>query len=247
MSKTAITWAERTWNPVTGCTPVSEGCAHCYARRMAKRLQAMGSPKYANGFAPTFHPDALNEITPRQKSALIFVCSMADLFHDAILCLDIYYVLKRIELCQQHRFMLLTKRMERAEELWDEFTFISLPNVALGVTIENQARANERLPLLEECRAAYKFVSVEPMLGPVNLGEAWPTWWETGGLDLVICGGESGPGARPMALNWARDLRDQCRSNGTPFHFKQVGGVNKKVAGRLLDGKTHDGAIQWRI
>lgn len=216
-----ITWCERTWNPVTGCTAVSEGCANCYAKRQALRLQKMGVAKYAAGFEPMFHPAVLDKITPRQKPKLYFVCSMADLFHNDINLYYINLVFRRMQECLQHRFMVLTKRPEQMRKFLEVF-MEPLLNIALGVTCENQARANERLPYLEECSAAYKFVSVEPMLGPVDFDEAWPTWWETGGLDLVICGGESGPGARPMHLEWARDLRDQCASVGVRFHLKQI-------------------------
>jgi protein gp37 len=237
---TKIEWAEDVLNVMTGCTPISEGCKNCYAERQARWLQGLGQPKYVQGFTPTFHPEVLEKINPRQKPKLYFVNSMADTFHSDFKDSEIWQLLSAMVSCCNHRFMLLTKRPVRMTKwfdtaardvrtsLWRPFWGWPLPNVALGVTIENQPRANERLPLLAQCPAAYRFVSIEPMLGPINLSEAWPKdgpeWWETGGgLDLVICGGESGPGARPMNPEWVRDLFNQCRSNGTPFCFKQWG------------------------
>ena len=253
MGTTKIEWAEKTWSPMTGCTPISEGCKNCYAKRMALRLQAMGQEKYAAGFTPTFHKNALYDITPKQKPALIFVCSMADLFHKDVRPFTLEQIFTRMAICSQHRFMVLTKRANRMaqvsrrmQKLWYGSPGWPLPNVALGVTCENQARANERLPILAQCPAAYKFISVEPMLGPVDLDEAIDCRLRGADWELVICGGESGPGARPMNADWARSLRDECAFTELPFHFKQHGGVNKRAAGRLLDGVTHDGAINWR-
>ncbi len=256
MARTKIEWAERVWNPVTGCTPVSEGCKNCYAKRMALRLQKMPKTKlkYRNGFKPTFHSHCLVDISPREKPALIFVGSMSDIFHADIVPFDIDLIFARMNTCAQHRFMVLTKRSRRMLE-WLPKHLPPLPNVALGVSVENQERAEERMPLLFQCPAKYRFISVEPMLGPVDITYL-------GRPDLVICGGESGPGARMMHPDWVRSLRDQCATFEIPFCFKQWGKygllkwklpngedlmqkLGKKKAGRLLDGKLYDGKIEW--
>lgn len=226
MGATKIEWAERVWNPVTGCTPVSEGCANCYAKRQAKWLHGMKSPKYINGFAPTFHHKALLEITPKQKPAIIFVPSMSDLFQYEFSEYDpASQVINQMRFCSQHRFMLLTKRAGRAREclpyIYGHHAENILPNMALGVSAENQRWLEPRLNDLKNCPAAYRFLSLEPLLGPISLAGADPDWKHY--IDLVIVGGESGPGARPMKPSWAWKLRDECLNAGVPFCFKQWG------------------------
>lgn len=244
MADTKIEWAEKTWNPVTGCTKISPGCKNCYAERMAHRLQAMGQQRYLNGFKPTCHPDILDEPMRWRKPSRIFVCSMADLFHDDIPIGFITNVLLTAQMAQQHTFLILTKRPERMKKVLSAIFAVNvpLPNLWLGVTAENQEQADKRIPVLLQIPAAKRFVSVEPMLGPVDLtdlsnGEnaiatvnVTPGLYGLGeqteikhGLDWVICGGESGPGARPMHPDWVRSLRDQCQAANVPFLFKQWG------------------------
>ena len=229
-ASSAIEWTDATWNPVTGCTKVSEGCAHCYAERMARRLQAMGQPNYANGFAVTTHEHALRLPGTWKRPCRVFVNSMGDLFHEEVPQEFIRRVFATMERAPQHRYQILTKRSGRLAELGP-----SLPwpdHVWMGVTVES-ARHVDRIEDLSRCGAAVKFVSFEPLLGPVE--DAPLT-----SVDWAIVGGESGPGARPMETDWVLSLRDQCMQAGVPFFFKQWGGVNKKKAGRVLDGRTWD-------
>lgn len=310
--KSGIEWTDATWNPVAGCTKVSAGCANCYAERMAHRLQKMGRKsgrgakgqgpgeaqkdalgaaiphpsKYAKGFSPTCHEDALVEPLRWRKPRVIVVCSMGDLFHEAVPDEFIDRVFAVMALAEQHRFLVLTKRAKRMArfmqrlkglgpagrrgEFFDSAQYIAgkledgdnaldtaldilegcpLHNVGIGVTAENQAAADERIPDLLACPAAMRFVSVEPMVGAVKVGKyiGGPEPWDDvevcqccgeewrhdlthecppafTRLDWVICGGESGPGARPMHPDWARGLRDQCAAAGVPFFFKQMSG-----------------------
>ncbi len=228
--KSQIEWTESTWNPVTGCTKISPGCKHCYAERMALRLQAMGHPAYRNGFQVTLHPDRLTLPLRWKKPQLIFVNSMSDLFHEEVpvdFILDVFDVMRRAD---WHIFQVLTKRSRRLLEL-DAFLDWP-PNVWMGVSVENQ-RYTFRIDHLRQTHARVKFLSLEPLLGPLpNL--------DLSGIDWVIVGGESGPGARPMKEEWVLDIRDQCLRAGVPFYFKQWGGVNKKRTGRLLQGRTWD-------
>jgi len=230
MSKTRIEWSESTWNPVTGCTKISAGCTHCYAERMARRLQAMGQPNYVNGFHVTLHPHVLDKPLTWTKPQTIFVNSMSDLFHKSIpldFILQVFDVMRRAD---WHTFQVLTKRSGRLAQLSS-----SLPwpeNVWMGVTVES-ADYTSRIDDLRGVGARVKFLSLEPLLGPTP-------GLDLRGIDWVIVGGESGPGARPMAPEWVTDIRDQCRDVDVPFFFKQWGGVNKKKAGRRLEGKTWD-------
>lgn len=352
MSKTKIDWADMVWNPVTGCSKISEGCQNCYAERMTKRLQLMAPKKYSQGFAVKCHHEALQEPLKIKKSQRIFVCSMSDLFHNDVPFEFIDRVFAVMALCPQHTFIVLTKRPQRMAEYCQrlgkhaskdpvslasvefapEGSFFwkltdigwALPNVWLGVTAENQARADERIPILLQIPAAVRFVSIEPMLGPIDLGfdiatckccfPRWKSRWirlnrhiradfplaliegngqsqaspglyraesnkhgalHINGLgvrpseatalaapDWIICGGETGPGARPMHPDWVRSLRDQCAAANVPFFFKQWGEwfpdtkrcflaqsqifgntaifkIGKKAAGHMLDGKEH--------
>ena len=225
-ANSTIEWTEATWNPTTGCTRLSEGCRNCYAAKMAVRLKAMGNPRYAAGFELTLHEDLLDLPKQWAKPRTIFVNSMSDLFHKAVPLDYLQRVFATMEACSRHQFQVLTKRSERLRDLapllpWPD-------NVWLGVTVE-EAKHKSRIDDLRQVPAAVRFLSCEPLLGP--LGELDLT-----GIHWLIAGGESGPGARPMAADWVRSLRDQCRTSGTAFYFKQWGGVRKKAAGRTLDG-----------
>lgn len=229
-AKSSIEWTEMTWNPVTGCVKVSQGCKHCYAERMAKRLKAMGSARYEDGFRPTLHADLLD--LPRRWKAprTVFVNSMSDLFQEAIPAGFIRKVFDTMAACPQHTFQVLTKRAARLVELsgslpWPE-------NVWMGVSVES-ARVVNRVDQLRQVPAAIRFLSCEPLISPlVNL--------DLEGIHWVIVGGESGPGARPMREVWAQDIRAQCETRGVPFFFKQWGGVRKERFGRELNGQTFD-------
>jgi len=225
MSRTKIEWTETTWNPLTGCTPISPGCAHCYARRMAQRLAGRcGYPAAPHEFEVTLHPERLSEPLGWKKPRRVFVCSMGDLFHESVPFEYIARVYGVMTLNQQHTFQVLTKRPYRAVDFihWAEdrykFARTPPPNIWLGATIENQEQADKRIPVLLQIPAAVRFVSVEPLLGPV-----YPLDPQGVRLDWVICGGETGPGARPMHPDWARSLRDQCAVAGVPFFFKKMG------------------------
>ncbi len=249
MADTKIAWTEKTWNVMTGCTKVSPACTHCYAERMAERLRLMGQPKYTAGFAPTFHPEALNELTRWRKPCRVFVNSMSDTFHEAFTDQQIAQVFGRMAAYPEHTFQVLTKRPERMRA-WMQRARpdVDIPwpprNVWFGTTVEDQQRAEERIPHLLATPAVVRFVSIEPMLRLTDLRYWLPPWMpqrpqEIGlpPLDWVICGGESGPNARPMDPNWARSLRDQCAEAGVPFFFKQWSGRNPKQLGRELDGR----------
>lgn len=226
----SIEWTESTWNPVTGCTKVSPGCVNCYAERMARRLEAMGQPNYANGFRVTCHEHMLQQPLAWRQPKTILVNSMSDLFHESVPVEFIAKVFDVMNEASWHRFQALTKCAERMAELairlrWSE-------NIWMGVTVENRD-ALARLDSLRLVPAAVRFVSFEPLLE--SLGDIDLT-----GIDWAIVGGESGPGSRPMKKEWVLEIRDQCRAFGTDFFFKQWGGVNKKKAGRQLDGRTWD-------
>jgi len=225
-----IEWTESTWNPVTGCTKISCGCKNCYAERMAKRLKAMGQPNYARGFEVTVH-ESIFDLPLRWKSGrMIFVNSMSDLFHEEVPTSCIERLFGVMNKADWHVFQVLTKRSKRLGELGSGLRWAE--HIWMGVTVED-ADYMFRIDDLRGCGAKVKFLSLEPLLGPIaeiNLR----------GTDWVIVGGESGPGARPMEADWVRDIRDQCCAAGVPFFFKQWGGTNKKKAGRVLDGRTWD-------
>jgi protein gp37 len=227
-TRSSIEWTEATWNPVTGCTKVSPGCKHCYAERMSKRLKAMGQPKYANGFELTVHPECLDQPLDWKKPRMIFVNSMSDLFHGDVplsFIQDVFRVMRR---ASQHTFQVLTKRSQRLLELNPRLDWPD--NVWMGVSVENQDY-RFRINHLKKTSAHMKFLSLEPLLGPL------PDL-DLHNIDWVIVGGESGPGARPMNEAWVIDIRDQCQANDVPFFFKQWGGVRRKEAGRELKGRT---------
>jgi protein gp37 len=259
---TRIEWAEETWNPIVGCSKCSPGCDHCYAERMANRLAhialkkrpglTMGNARNRlEGYVKVvdrmgcwngevfFNPEDDKPLHIKKPSR-IFVCSMGDLFHEKIHESWIMSVLAIQEDAPQHTYIWLTKRPERMREVILKLDLPVLENIWLGVTVCNQKEAEEKIPILFQTPAAVRFVSIEPMLGPVDFGSDQLTKHWGPGLDWVIVGGESGPGARPMHPDWVRSARDQCAAAGVPFLFKQWGGCNKKKAGRMLDGKVHD-------
>ncbi len=225
-TKSAIEWTEMTWNPVSGCTKISQGCKNCYAARMALRLEAMGSPRYANGFQVTTHEDLIDTPKKWRKPRTIFVNSMSDLFHDQISDSFIKRVFETMRDCPQHTFQVLTKRSERLAKLGSSLDWP--PNVWMGVSVE-RADVMRRIADLVKVPAKVRFLSCEPLIGPL---ENIPL----NGIHWVIVGGESGPGARPMKSSWAESIQLQCREAGVPFFFKQWGGVRKHKTGRTLNG-----------
>jgi protein gp37 len=229
-TRSSIEWTESTWNPLTGCTKISPGCKHCYAERMARRLQAMGQPNYADGFRLTLHPHALEAPLGWKKPQMIFVNSMSDLFHRDV---PDEFILRVFEIMQRacwHTFQVLTKRPDRLLALSLQLPWS--PNVWMGVSVES-CDYQHRVDDLRHAGARMKFLSLEPLLGPLHA-------LDLTGINWVIVGGESGPGARPLQEQWVLDIRDQCQANRVPFFFKQWGGVWKKRAGRLLEGRTWD-------
>ena len=228
--KSSIEWTESTWNPVTGCAKVSAGCQNCYAERMALRLKEAGMPKYENGFQLTLHPETLQEPLAWRKPQMVFVCSMSDLFHQDVPIEFLQEVFEVMRRATRHQFQVLTKRAERLAQLNDLLRWPE--NIWLGVTVERQDFLY-RVDYLRRTSATIKFLSLEPLLGPMPDLDLC-------GIDWVIVGGESGPGARPLARDWVCDIRNQCNRAGVPFFFKQWGGVFKKRNGRSLDGRTWD-------
>ena len=219
-----------TWNPVTGCTKVSQGCKHCYAERMARRLEAMGSDRYRNGFQVTLHPDLLDVPRGWRQPRVVFVNSMSDLFHDDIPLAYIQRVFATMRDCPHHTFQVLTKRSERLAELAPQLPWPK--NVWMGVSVED-ARVLVRVHDLQRVPAAVRFLSLEPLIGPLD---ALPLK----GIHWAIVGGESGPKARPMRKEWVTSIFLQCRVARVPFFFKQWGGVRKDLTGRELNGKIYD-------
>jgi protein gp37 len=280
MSTSKIEWTEKTWSPITGCTKISPGCAHCYAERMAKRLAGRYGYPADEPFRVTLHPERLQEPAHWRKPRIVFPCSMSDMFHpdvpDEFINKMLTMMTHPMMGASHHTYLILTKRPERILSGHAE-RFAEWKNIWLGVTAENQEMADKRIPILLQIPAAVRFVSVEPMLGPVwidpwigkngGLGRcdvcSWPYAeghpassiharcnnpacptggeWRTSvsyrpALDWVICGGESGPGARPMHPDWVRSLRDQCQSAGVPFFFKQWGEYVGGYATEIFDG-----------
>lgn len=227
-TKSGIEWTGYTWNPVTGCDKVSPGCKNCYADRMAKRLKAMDVEKYRSGFELAIHNDIVEEPLTWKKSRLVFVNSMSDLFHEEIPFHFIQRVFDVMRRADRHTFQILTKRSERLEELSSLLDWPS--NVWMGVSVENDSYVY-RVDHLKKTAAKIKFLSLEPLLGPL------PSLYIQG-IDWIIVGGESGPKARPIEEEWVVSIRDQCVKHGVPFFFKQWGGKRKKTNGRLLQGQT---------
>lgn len=224
----SIEWTESTWNPITGCTKVSPGCKNCYAKRMAERLQAMGQANYRNGFELTLQPKMLELPLQWTRPQTIFVNSMSDLFHEEVPLDYIRRVFEVMSRAHWHRFQVLTKRAERLEELSPSLGWA--PNVWMGVSVESERYCN-RIEHLRATGAHVKFLSLEPLLGPLRA-------LDLSAIDWVIVGGESGPGARSMDPAWATEIRDQCLRWKVPFFFKQWGGTNKKKTGRALEGRV---------
>lgn len=229
-TKSHIEWTEMTWNPITGCTKVSQGCKHCYAERMAKRLQAMGVERYRHGFAVTLHEDLLLEPLKWVKPRIVFVNSMSDLFHESVPFEFIERVFETMEKSPQHTFQILTKRSGRLREVAYQLPWPS--NVWMGVSVEN-SDVLFRISDLQQTPARIRFLSCEPLLGPLDR-------LPLTGIHWVIVGGESGPGARPMCEEWVQSILQQCQRRKVAFFFKQWGGVRKGRAGRLLNNRTYD-------
>lgn len=222
-----IEWTDATWNPVRGCTKISPGCKHCYAETFSERFRGVPGHPFEQGFDLRLVETALELPRRWRRGRLVFVNSMSDLFHDDVPLSYIQRVFQVMAECPQHRFQVLTKRAARLEAIADRLTFP--PNVWMGVSVEN-ARYTERVHHLQRVPAAVRFLSVEPLLGPID---ALPLE----GIQWVIVGGESGHRARPMDTDWVRSIRDQCRAANVAFFFKQWGGRRRKAAGRLLDGR----------
>jgi len=225
-----IEWTEATWNPVTGCTPISDGCKNCYARRMALRLQRMGNKRYSNGFQITLHYDLLSHPLKWKSPKMIFVNSMSDLFHEDVPIAFIKTIFKTIKNAHWHTFQVLTKRAKRLSDLSSELEWPK--NLWIGVTIES-GKYSFRADLLRKVPAHVRFISFEPLIGPVNDIDFT-------GINWAIVGGESGPGCRIIKKEWVKEILSICRRQNVHFFFKQWGGVNKKKTGRILDGKIYD-------
>ena len=232
MNKTKIQWTEMTWNPITGCTKISDGCLNCYAARMAKRLKAMGNPRYVNEFEVTVHKDLLEVQLDIKQPKMIFVNSMSDLFHKDVPDDIIIKVFETMNKAHWHTFQVLTKRPERVLAMDQAGLLKWSSNIWMGTTVEND-KYIDRIDKLRKTKANIKFLSCEPLLGSlkdISLEE----------IDWVIVGGESGPKSREMEKEWVLELKELCEKDGVAFFFKQWGGINKKKSGRLLDGKTYD-------
>lgn len=230
MAQSSIEWTEMTWNPTTGCDKISQGCKFCYAETLSKRLKAMGQEKYKDGFKLRLHPDSLNTPYSWRKAKRVFVNSMSDLFHKDVPLDYIQKVFKVMNDCNKHQFQVLTKRADRLAELHTELQWTE--NIWMGVSVENK-EVLDRIDFLRTTGAHIKFLSIEPLIG--DLGEL-----NLLGIDWVIVGGESGPGARQMKKEWVLNIKDQCAKQGVAFFFKQWGGVNKKATGRELDGQYYN-------
>jgi len=230
MNKTSIEWTENTWNPITGCSKISDGCKNCYAKTMSKRLKAMKNPRYLNGFNVTIHKDLFDTPLKKKKSQIIFVCSMGDLFHEDVPFSIVDEIFDVMEKASWHIFQVLTKRSARLKEYSTQRKIPS--NVWVGVSIENNKVAF-RLDDLKKTTAQTKFISAEPLLGSLNE-------LDFNGIDWVVVGGESGHKSRPIKKEWVIEIKDKCEKDKIKFFFKQWGGFHKKKNGRLLDGKVYD-------
>lgn len=225
-----IEWTDATWNPVTGCSKVSPGCKFCYAERLALRLEAMGQKNCRNGFTVTLQPHMLEHPLRWHQPRRVFVNSMSDLFHEEVPAEYIMRVFDVMRRAHWHQYQVLTKRSERLLEL--DRVLDWQPQIWMGVSVENE-KYLYRVDRLRRTRARIKFLSIEPLLGPLSE-------LSLRGIDWVIVGGESGPGARPVDPAWVREIRNRCHHAGVPFFFKQWGGVFKSRTGRILDGRTWD-------
>lgn len=229
-TKSLIEWTESTWNPITGCSKISIGCQNCYAERMAKRLQLMGQANYKNGFNITLHANSLLLPLKWKSPQMIFVNSMSDLFHEDVPIEFINKVFDVMNKANWHTYQILTKRSERLLTLDNQLSWSK--NIWMGVSVETE-NYSDRIDDLRKTHANIKFLSLEPLLGPLQS-------LDLSNIDWVIVGGESGPGARLMLEEWVLDIRDQCNRAQIPFFFKQWGGTNKKKTGRILEGRTWD-------
>jgi protein gp37 len=229
-TRSHIEWTEMTWNPVTGCSKISPGCTHCYAERMSKRLKAMGASRYSQGFELRTHDDALSAPMHLRSPRKIFVNSMSDLFHKDVPLSFIQRAFAVMNGCPQHQFQVLTKRSARLRQVAVQLHWSA--NIWMGVSVEDQRRT-QRAVDLAEVPAHIRFLSVEPLLGPIDQ-------LPLRGIHWVIVGGESGPGARPMRSEWVESILRQCERAGVAFFFKQWGGVQKHRTGRTLKGRTYD-------
>lgn len=230
MSNSKIEWTESTWNPVTGCSKISAGCKNCYAEKMAYRLKEMGTKGYENGFDITLHAYRLKQPLTKKKPTTYFVNSMSDLFHEDIPFEYIEQIFNIMNQASHHTFQILTKRSERLLKESKKLKWTQ--NIWMGVSIEN-TNVIYRIKDLIKTNACIKFLSCEPLIGPLpnlNLKK----------IDWVIVGGESGHKARPIMADWVRDIREQCKTQNVKFFFKQWGGINKKKTGRILDNRTYD-------
>jgi protein gp37 len=229
-----IEWTDVTWNPVSGCTKISAGCDNCYAERFAERWRGIPGHPYESGFDLKLHPHRLEQPLKLRKPSFIFVNSMSDLFHKEIPIEYIDRVFDVMERASWHVFQVLTKRSTILKRYINKryADGAAPPNIWLGVSLENKTQTS-RLKHLQQAAASVRFLSIEPLLGPVGK-------LDLAGIQWVIVGGESGPGHRPMKANWVRDIRDQCRKARVPFFFKQWGGARPKTGGRELDGRTWD-------
>jgi len=230
MSQSSIEWTEMTWNPTTGCDKISAGCKYCYAEVMTRRLQAMGIEKYKDGFELRLHEDSLTIPYEWKKPKIVFVNSMSDLFHKDVPLSFIQRVFEVMNNTPKHTYQILTKRAERLYELHDRLNWTT--NIWMGVSVENE-KVKDRIDFLRETNAKVKFLSCEPLIGPLRNLNLEKIHW-------VIVGGESGRRPRPMKESWVWDIRQECAEQGIAFFFKQWGGTNKKKAGRELGGRTYD-------
>jgi len=229
MSDHFVTWSMETWNPLTGCSKISPGCDHCYAERYARRLQEIGQPLYKNGFEVTLHPQKLDRPLRWRKPRSVFVNSMGDLFHPQIPLSYIREVFAVMNRAERHLFQILTKRAKRLQAMNAHLTWTD--NIWMGVTVENNDYL-WRIDCLRATGARLKFINCEPLLGPL------PDLDLTG-VDWVLVGGETGPGARPMRPEWALDIRDKCRRHGVPFYFEHHGGEDRRRRNTRLAGRTY--------
>ncbi|MCA3271342.1 MAG: phage Gp37/Gp68 family protein [Roseomonas sp.] len=227
----AIEWTDATWNPVTGCTKITAGCENCYAARFSERFRGVTGHPFERGFDLTLRPDRISQPLAWRKPRMIFVNSMSDLFHKEIPREFIDRVFDTMEAASWHVFQVLTKRSTLMRDyLRHRYgDFKAPPHIWLGVSVENGA-ATKRIKHLQQSPASIRFLSIEPLIGPVGT-------MDLAGIHWVIAGGESGPNARPMDIDWARDIRDQCARPGVAFFFKQWGGIRPKSGGRALDGR----------
>jgi protein gp37 len=231
--RSAIEWTDSTWNPVTGCTKVSSGCDHCYAERFSERFRGVDGHPFTTGFDLTLRPDRVEQPLSWRKPRMIFVNSMSDLFHKDIPTSFVDMVFETMEVADWHVYQILTKRSSRLRNYVNQrYPASPAPaHIWLGASVEDGTKKS-RIEHVRQTNAAVRFLSLEPLIGP--LGRA-----NLSGIHWVIVGGESGPGCRPMKAEWAREVRDQCRPNNVPFFFKQWGGLRPKSGGRILDG------IEW--